>query len=215
MLSRSDSKRSSSALQNWTATWPARPRRTCAAGPAPAMSPSRPAAARGGWQLHTGGRWRTADRPARSADEATSTLPLGAGGQGRSTRGRSCNPRAETGWRPAGRRGRPRDPVQGRGLRAGGRCQGRPCRGVLPSPWVRRLRHQRQTADRVAQALCARSGIAKVTSLLLGEGNAQEKFELWGHRFRCGAIAFAFSGYVPFGFAVVNAYYAVVWPFEP
>ncbi|MCD6673765.1 MAG: hypothetical protein LT106_13025 [Burkholderiaceae bacterium] len=45
--------------------------------------------------------------------------------------------------------------------------------------------------------------------------NLQDKYHLWGDRFRYAAIASAFAGYVLFGFAVVNAYHSVVWSFAP
>ncbi len=45
--------------------------------------------------------------------------------------------------------------------------------------------------------------------------NSQDKYHIWGDRFRYAAIASALVGYVLFGFAVVNAYHAVVWSFAP
>ena len=43
----------------------------------------------------------------------------------------------------------------------------------------------------------------------------KDKYQMWGDRFRDGAILSAFSGYVLFGFAVVNAYQSVIWSFSP
>lgn len=44
--------------------------------------------------------------------------------------------------------------------------------------------------------------------------NTQDQYHRWGDWFRYAAIASAFTGYVLFGFAVVNAYYAVTWSFS-
>ncbi len=43
--------------------------------------------------------------------------------------------------------------------------------------------------------------------------NTQNPYRRWGDWFRYGAIASAFIGFVLFGFAVFNAYYAVIWSF--
>jgi len=40
------------------------------------------------------------------------------------------------------------------------------------------------------------------------------KYETWGDRFRYLAIASALVGYVLFGFAITNAYHAVLWSFS-
>jgi len=42
---------------------------------------------------------------------------------------------------------------------------------------------------------------------------SKDKYEVWGDRFRYAAILSAVSGYVLFGFAMVNAYHAVIWSF--
>lgn len=41
----------------------------------------------------------------------------------------------------------------------------------------------------------------------------KDRYHVWGDRFRYAAILSAIGGYVLFGFAVVNAYHAVVWAF--
>lgn len=42
----------------------------------------------------------------------------------------------------------------------------------------------------------------------------KDKFENWGDRFRYLAILAAIAGYILFGFAIANAYNAVVWSFS-
>jgi hypothetical protein len=42
----------------------------------------------------------------------------------------------------------------------------------------------------------------------------QDKFVTWGNRFRYLAILAAIAGYILFGFAIANAYNAVVWSFS-
>lgn len=46
-----------------------------------------------------------------------------------------------------------------------------------------------------------------------GTSKSKDKYDVWGDRFRYAAIFSAFAGYVLFGLAMVNAYYAVVWSF--
>lgn len=43
----------------------------------------------------------------------------------------------------------------------------------------------------------------------------KDRYQVWGDRFRYAAILSALSGYVLFGFAMVNAYHAVLWAFSP
>lgn len=42
----------------------------------------------------------------------------------------------------------------------------------------------------------------------------KDRYDAWGDGFRYAAILSAVSGYVLFGFAMVNAYHAVVWSFS-
>lgn len=42
-----------------------------------------------------------------------------------------------------------------------------------------------------------------------------DRYDAWGNKLRYIAILLAVSGYVLFGFAMVNAYYAVIWAFSP
>lgn len=42
----------------------------------------------------------------------------------------------------------------------------------------------------------------------------KDKFEIWGDGFRFLAIFTAMAGFVLFGFAITNAYHAVVWSFS-
>lgn len=42
----------------------------------------------------------------------------------------------------------------------------------------------------------------------------KDRYHVWGDLFRYAAILSAVGGYVLFGFAVVNAYHAVVWAFS-
>lgn len=42
-----------------------------------------------------------------------------------------------------------------------------------------------------------------------------DKYHAWGDQFRYLAILSAVAGYVLFGFAIANAYHAVVWSFSP
>ena len=44
---------------------------------------------------------------------------------------------------------------------------------------------------------------------------SKDKYQAWGDWFRYAAILSALSGYVLFGFAMVNAYHAVIWAFSP
>lgn len=46
-------------------------------------------------------------------------------------------------------------------------------------------------------------------------GDSKDQYHRWGDRFRYAAIVSAFVGYVLFGFAMVNAYHAVLWSFAP
>lgn len=46
-------------------------------------------------------------------------------------------------------------------------------------------------------------------------GDEKDKYQAWGDRFRYMAILSAVAGYVLFGFAITNAYHAVVWSFSP
>lgn len=46
-------------------------------------------------------------------------------------------------------------------------------------------------------------------------GDSKDQHHRWGDRFRYAAIVSAFAGYVLFGFAMVNAYHAVLWSFAP
>lgn len=41
------------------------------------------------------------------------------------------------------------------------------------------------------------------------------KFQTWGDGFKYAAILSALTGYVLFGFAMVNSYHAVLWAFSP
>lgn len=45
------------------------------------------------------------------------------------------------------------------------------------------------------------------------KSESKDKYEVWGDRFRRAAILSAVSGYFLFGFAIVNAYHAVIWAF--
>lgn len=45
--------------------------------------------------------------------------------------------------------------------------------------------------------------------------NNSDKYHAWGDRFRYLAVLSAVVGYVLFGFAIANAYHAVVWSFSP
>ena len=47
-----------------------------------------------------------------------------------------------------------------------------------------------------------------------GSSTEKDQYQAWGDRFRYAAILSALSGYVLFGFAMVNAYHAVVWAFS-
>ena len=48
-----------------------------------------------------------------------------------------------------------------------------------------------------------------------GGKDIQDRYIWWGHTFRYSAIASAIAGYILFGFAIVNAYHAVLWAFSP
>lgn len=48
-----------------------------------------------------------------------------------------------------------------------------------------------------------------------GSDGLQDGHQRWGDRFKYAAIAAAMAGYVLFGTAVVNSYWAVVWSFSP
>lgn len=66
--------------------------------------------------------------------------------------------------------------------------------------------------------LCGASGFAfRYLSQACYASSAGEKdnFEVWGDRFKYTAILSALAGFVLFGFAITNAYYAVVWSFSP
>lgn len=47
------------------------------------------------------------------------------------------------------------------------------------------------------------------------KSQSNDKYDVWGDRLRYAAILSAVSGYVLFGFAMANAYHAVVWAFSP
>lgn len=47
------------------------------------------------------------------------------------------------------------------------------------------------------------------------KSQSKDRYDVWGDRFRYAAILSAFAGYVLFGFAMVNAYHAVVWAYSP